>query len=223
MLNKIDSIEESVNWLRNNNTDLIFLDIHLADGLGFKIFEQVEIKIPVIFTTAYDQYAIRAFEVNSIGYLLKPIEIQQLEQSLNKFKELNRISKSDIIDFETLIKYYNNKISYQERFIVQYAQKLKSINTSDIAYFYIQAEHVFICTKNQNNYSVDYSMDKLENMLDPKIFFRVNRQFIVNIAAIDNMYTLSKSRIKLELKPKPDRDVIVSYNRMSDFKKWLNI
>ena len=139
---KIDSIEESVKWLSNNTADLIFLDIHLADGLCFKIFEQIKIKTPIIFTTAYDQYAIRAFKVNSIDYLLKPIEIQQLEQSLEKFKELNQVQNAKTIDFDALINFYNKKINYQERFIVRYAQKIKSIKTDDIAYFYIETGHI---------------------------------------------------------------------------------
>jgi DNA-binding LytR/AlgR family response regulator len=153
---KIDSIEDSVKWLSNKTTELIFLDIHLADGLCFKIFEQIEIKTPVIFTTAYDQYAIRAFKVNSIDYLLKPIEIQQLEQSLKKFEELNQLQNIRTVDFDALINFYNKSIKYQERFIVRYAQKIKSIKTDDIAYFYIEAESVFLCTKNHNNYPVDY-------------------------------------------------------------------
>ncbi len=220
---KIDSIENAVKWFHNNKTDLIFLDIHLADGLCFKIFEQIKIKTPVIFTTAYDQYAIKAFKVNSIDYLLKPIEIQELEQSLEKFKELNQIQNANTIDFDALINLYNKKPEYQERFIVRYAQKIKSIKTNDIAYFYIDTENIFLCTKSNNNYPIDYSLDKLENIINPKDFFRVNRQFIVNISSIENMYSLSKSRIKIELKPKPDNDIIVSYNRMSDFRKWLNI
>ena len=220
---KIDSIEESVKWLNNNTVDLIFLDIHLADGLCFKIFEQIKIKTPIIFTTAYDQYAIKAFKVNSIDYLLKPIEIQELEQSLEKFKELNQAQKTKSIDFERLINFYNKKIEYQQRFIVRYAQKIKSIKTDDIVYFYVNNENVFLCTKDNSNYSVDYSLDKLGNILNPKDFFRINRQFIVNISSIENMYSLSKSRIKIELKPKPDFETIVSYNRMSDFRKWLNI
>ena len=220
---KIDSIESAVKWLHNNKSDLIFLDIHLADGLCFKIFEQIKIKTPIIFTTAYDQYAIKAFKVNSIDYLLKPIEIQELEQSLEKFKELNQVQNANTIDFDALINFYNKNIEYQERFIVRYAQKIKSIKTNDIAYFYINAENVFICTKDNNSYSIDYSLDKLENIINPKDFFRVNRQFIVNISSIENMYSLSKSRIKIELKPKPDNEIIVSYNRMSDFRKWLNI
>ena len=220
---KIDSIEESVKWLSNNNTDLIFLDIHLADGLCFKIFEQVKIKTPIIFTTAYDQYAIKAFKVNSIDYLLKPIEHKQLEQSLEKFKELNQTQNAKTIDFEELINFYNNKVNYQERFIVRYAQKIKSIKTNDIAYFYVNDENVFLCTKDNNNYPIDYSLDKLENIINPKDFFRVNRQFIVNISSIENMYSLSKSRIKIELKPKFNNGIIVSFSRMSDFRKWLNI
>ena len=220
---KIDSIESAVKWFHNNKTDLIFLDIHLADGLCFKIFEQIKIKTPIIFTTAYDQYAIKAFKVNSIDYLLKPIEIQELEQSLEKFKELNQIQNANTIDFDALINFYNKNIEYQERFIVRYAQKIKSIKTNDIAYFYVSNENVFLCTKGNNNYPIDYSLDKLENIINPKYFFRVNRQFIVNISSIKNMYSLSKSRIKIELKPKPDNEIIVSYNRMSDFRKWLNI
>ena len=153
--NKIDSIEESVKWLNNNTADLIFLDIHLADGLCFKIFEQIKIKTPIIFTTAYDQYAIKAFKVNSIDYLLKPIEIQQLEQSLKKFKELNQLQKVNIIDYNSLIKVLSNKIEYQERFIVRYAKKIKSIKTDDIAFFYVNNENVFLCTKDNNNYPID--------------------------------------------------------------------
>ncbi|MEA1897410.1 MAG: LytTR family DNA-binding domain-containing protein [Bacteroidota bacterium] len=221
--NKIDSIEESVKWLSNNTADLLFLDIHLADGLCFKIFEQIEIKTPVIFTTAYDQYAIRAFKVNSIDYLLKPIEIQQLKQSIEKFKELNQVQNAKTIDFDALVNFYNERIKYQERFIIRYAQKIKSVKTNDIAYFYIDAESVFLCTKGNNIYPIDYSLDKLENIINPKDFFRINRQFIVNISSIENMYSLSKSRIKIQLKPKPDYETIVSYGRMSDFRKWLNI
>ena len=220
---KIDSIEESVNWINNNTADLIFLDIHLADGLCFKIFEQVKVKTPVIFTTAYDQYAIRAFKVNSIDYLLKPIEIQQLEQSLNKFKELDELHNEKSTDFEALINFFNKKINYQERFIVRYAQKIKTIKTDEIAYFFVSSQNTFLCTKSNNNYPLDYSLDKLENIVDPKDFFRVNRQFIINISSIENMYSLSKSRIKLELKPEPNSEIIVSYNRAGDFKRWLNI
>ena len=122
---KIDSIEESVKWLSNNTVDLIFLDIHLADGLCFNIFEQIKVKTPIIFTTAYDQYAIKAFKVNSIDYLLKPIEIRELEQSLEKFKELNQVQNAKTIDYNSLIKILSNKIEYQERFIVRYAEKIK--------------------------------------------------------------------------------------------------
>ena len=220
---KIDSIEESVGWLSKNKTDLIFLDIHLADGLCFNIFEQIKVKTPIIFTTAYDQYAIKAFKVNSIDYLLKPIEIRELEQSLEKFKELNQVQNAKTIDYNSLIKILSNKIEYQERFIVRYAEKIKSIKTEDIAYFYVNNENVFICTKSNNNYSIDYSLDKLETIINPKDFFRINRQFIVNISSIENMYSLSKSRIKIELKPKSDNEIIVSYSRMSGFRKWLNI
>lgn len=217
---KIDTIEGAVKWLHNNKTDLIFLDIHLADGLCFKIFEQIKVKTPVIFTTAYDQYAIKAFKVNSIDYLLKPIEIKELEQSINKFKELNQLQKE--IDFNSLIDSFINKTEYQERFIVRFGQKIKSIKANDISYFYVKTENVFLCTRDNINYPLDFSLDKLENILDPKEFFRINRQFIIGFNAIENMYPLSKSRIKIELKPQADCETIVSYSRLSDFKKWLN-
>ena len=222
ILDKIDSIESAVKWLGANKADLIFLDIHLADGICFKIFEHIKIKTPVIFTTAYDQYAIKAFKVNSIDYLLKPIEINELEYSLNKFRELSQLQKSSIIDYNSLRDILGKKAEYQERFIVRYRQKIKSIKTKDISYFYIQNENVFICTGNNNNYPIEYSLDKIENITDPKVFFRINRQFIVNFNAIENMYTLSKSRIKVELEPKTAMKTIVSYNRLSDFRKWLN-
>ena len=219
---KIDSIKSAVKWLDANKTDLIFLDIHLADGISFKIFEHLKIQTPIIFTTAYDQYAVKAFKVNSIDYLLKPIEIRELEQSLNKFKELGRMKNAGTIDYNSLIDILGNKTEYQQRFIVRYGQKVKSIKISNIAYFNVIDENVFICTKNNKNYPIDYSLDKLENILAQKQFFRINRQFIVSFDAIENMFTLSKSRIKIILKQKPDTETIVSYSRLSDFKKWLN-
>ncbi len=219
---KIDSIKSAVKWLDANKTDLIFLDIHLADGISFKIFEHLKIQTPIIFTTAYDQYAVKAFKVNSIDYLLKPIEIRELEQSLNKFKELGRMKNAGTIDYNSLIDILGNKTEYQQRFIVRYGQKVKSIKISNIAYFNVIDENVFICTKNNKNYPIDYSLDKLENILAQKQFFRINRQFIVSFDAIENMFTLSKSRIKIILKQKPDKETIVSYSRLSDFKKWLN-
>ncbi|MCK4663184.1 MAG: response regulator transcription factor [Bacteroidales bacterium] len=219
---KIDSIENAVKWLNSNTADLIFLDIHLADGLCFKIFEQINIKTPVIFTTAYDQYAIKAFKVNSIDYLLKPIEINELKQSLNKFKELNEIKNANLIDYNSLIQILNKKVEYQDRFIVRFGQKIKSIKTKDISYFYVSNENTFLCTFNNKTYSIDYSLDKLENIINPKEFFRINRQFIVSYTSIENMYSLSKSRIKIELKPKADSETIVSFSRLSDFRKWLN-
>ena len=219
---KIDSIKSAVKWLGTNKTDLIFLDIHLADGISFKIFEHVKIQPPIIFTTAYDQYAIKAFKVNSIDYLLKPIEIRELEQSLNKFKELIRMKNTGTIDYNSLIDLLSNKTEYQQRFIVRYGQKVKSIKITSIAYFNVIDENVFLCTKDNKNYPIDYSLDKLENILAPKEFFRINRQFIVSYDAIENMFFLSKSRIKIILKQKPDKETIVSYSRLSDFKKWLN-
>ncbi|MCK4664928.1 MAG: response regulator transcription factor [Bacteroidales bacterium] len=222
VLAKIRTIRDAVIWLNNNNPDLIFLDIHLADGLSFKIFEQIEIKTPVIFTTAYDQYAIKAFKVNSIDYLLKPINIDDLTQSINKYKDLIKTKSSGTIDFKTLIEAIDKKSEYKKRFTISIGRKIKIINTNDIAYFYVLEKSIFVHTYDNKNIAIDYSLDKLESLLDPEIFFRINRKYLININSIKNIYTLSKSRIKVELNPPANEDVIISFKRSGMFKKWLN-
>lgn len=220
ILAKIESVRNAVKWLSSNQCDLIFLDIQLSDGNSFSIFEQIEVKTPVIFVTAYDQYAIRAFKHNSIDYLLKPINKEDLDQSLNKYREYYQ--NLQLPDFKTLLETIRNPVIYQERFLVNAGQKLKTIKTSDIAYFYVQTKGVFLCTKDDKHYDINYTLEKLQEILDPKVYFRVNRQYIVNINVIENMFTVSKSRLKLELKPKPLDEVIVSVNNIQDFKLWLN-
>jgi two-component system, LytTR family, response regulator LytT len=220
ILAKIESVRNAVKWLSSNNCDLIFLDIQLSDGNSFNIFDQVEVKTPVIFITAYDQYAIRAFKHNSIDYLLKPVNKDDLSLSLQKYHEYYQSHQAP--DFKKLLESIRNPISYQERFLVSAGQKLKTIKTSDIAYFYVRTKGVFLCTKEDKHYDINYTLEKLEEMLDSKIFFRVNRQNIINIEVIENMHTVSKSRLKLELKPKPSEEVIVSVNNVQEFRLWLN-
>lgn len=221
ILDKLQSIEESVNWFNKNEADLIFLDIHLSDGLSFKIFEQVEVNTPIIFTTAYDQYAIKAFKLNSIDYLLKPIDEDELKESIKKYKNLD--NKQNIIDLKQLLSSVENpKNEYKKRFMVYAGQKVKTIKTEDIAYFYVMEKSVFMCTKNNENYDVDFSLDKLEAFLDPDMFFRINRRYIINIESIKNMYPLSNSRIKVELNPLPKEETNVSLHRCRNFKNWLN-
>lgn len=221
VLNKIESVRDSVSWLSHNSADLIFLDINLSDGLCFSIFEQVEVNIPVIFTTAYDQYALKAFKLYSIDYLLKPIELTDLENSIEKFRKITgSISKNP--DFQTLIDHLKKEKDYQKRFVINIDRKIKIVKTEEIAYFTGSDNGTFLTTFSNKNYAVDYSLDKLETMLDPELYFRVNRNFIINIDAIKDMYTLAKSRVQIVLEPKPEQETLVSFNRMSNFRKWIN-
>ncbi|MBP1631358.1 MAG: lytR [Bacteroidetes bacterium] len=219
---KFGSIKESVEWLTVNQIDLIFLDIQLSDGLSFSIFEQINIHTPVIFTTAYDQYAIQAFQLNSIAYLLKPIRKAELTESLKKFKSFKSAFS---IDFDSLLSsIQNNKPAYRKRFLIQIADKFRKIEIGEIAYFYVSDKGVFLKTIEGNSYPIDLSLDSLEKVLDPSFFFRINRKYIVCDKAISSMISWSRNRIKIifHLPPADNSDIIVSIDRASDFKKWLN-
>lgn len=222
ILAKLPSVREAVKWLSFNQADLIFLDIQLSDGLSFSIFDQLSINTPVIFTTAYDQYAIKAFQLNSIAYLLKPIRRNELQDSLQKYQSLKSAFS---IDFERLLAtIQGKKPEYKKRFLIQTGDKIRKIETSDIAWLYAQDKCVFIRTFQNQTLPADSSLDNLEQLLDPAQFFRINRKYLVNMDAIANMVAWSRGRIKLELKPKTDDefDSVVSIDRSSDFKKWLN-
>lgn len=218
---EITSVESSVAWLKENSVDLIFLDIQLTDGLSFSIFDGIEVKTPIIFTTAYDQYAIKAFELNSISYLLKPIKKRDLENSLQKYQSLKSAYS---IDFEALLSTIKGKGEYKKRFLVQIADKYKKVETGDIAYFFALEKSVFFRTTERQTYPLDITLDQVEKVIDPELFFRINRKYIVNINAISNMISWSKRRIKVELRPAMDDnvDTIVSMERYSEFKKWLD-
>lgn len=222
IVGNIPTVTGSVKWLTSHTCDLIFLDIHLADGLSFGIFEQVQVDIPIIFTTAYDQYAIKAFQVNSIDYLLKPFNPKELEKSLQKYKTIFGHKTTAHIDFSSLVAMIQSGESHQKRFVVHAGQKIKSIPAEDIAYFYADEKMVFLCTFDARNYIVDYTIDKLESGLNPEAFFRINRRFIINIKAIKEMYSYPKSRVKIELNPACNYETIVSIERSAKFKQWLN-
>jgi len=222
VLAKCGSIRESAKWLMEHTADLIFLDIQLSDGISFSIFEQVTINTPVIFTTAYDQYAIRAFQLNSVAYLLKPIRKSDLAESLRKFQTLRSAFS---IDFDALLAgIQGREPEYKKRFLIQIGEKIRKIEVSEIAYFYVLEKGIYLKTFLGNSYPVEFTLDKLETMLNPEKFFRINRKYMVNMDSIANMIAYSRGRIKLELKPKADDefDAIVSVDRSSDFKKWLN-
>lgn len=215
----LDSVETAVHWLSSNTADLLFCDIHLADGISFSIFERVPLQTPVIFTTAYDHYAIRAFQVNSVDYLLKPIDKEALAAAIDKFHSLHTRTSPN---WQDLIKGMMPQANYQERFLVSTGQKLRSLTVAEIAYFHADNKLNFVTDTNGRNYILDQSLDKLEQVLDPKVFFRINRQFIVSFGAIREMHHYSKSRVKLTLSPPAGDDTIVSAERSAAFKSWLN-
>jgi two-component system, LytTR family, response regulator LytT len=218
VLEQLDSIESSVNWLEKHGApDLLFMDIHLADGSSFEIFRFVKMDKPVIFTTAYDEYALRAFKVNAIDYLLKPLKKAELEQAINKYRNLQKPAE---MNYQALASSLQGD-RYNSRFLIRFGQNIKVVEFRDAAYFYTEDKITFIVTKEGKRYPVEPSLEKLEEMADPRAFFRINRQFIVNIESIKEMYAYSKSRVKLKLDPPTDKETIVSTERSPVFKKWL--
>ena len=216
---QLDSISESILFLESStDLDLILLDIHLADGASFEIFNHVKVKTPVIFTTAYDQYAIKAFEVNAIDYLLKPIKRKELSRAIDKFIQL---SSNQSFDYQHLAQLIQKK-PQERRFLIRMGQQIKLIQTSDIAYCYTEERITFIMTNAGRRYPVDHSLEKLGELLPDDRFFRINRQFIIGLHAVKEMYAYSKARVKLILIPNCDIQTIVSTERSPVFRRWLN-
>jgi two-component system LytT family response regulator len=218
-----DSIESSVAYLRENDMpELIISDVHLADGHCFEIFNEIHPSCPVIFTTAYDQYAIQAFRYNSIDYLLKPINKKEFRASIDKLENLRRDSLAHELNYARLAELLSEKPGgFQKRIVIRYGEKIKAVDISSVAYFYTEEKVNFLVTFDNSRFPVDYSLDELDHILDPAVFFRINRQFIVNYDAIDNMVAYSKSRVKLDLKPESRIETVVSTERSPVFKKWL--
>jgi DNA-binding LytR/AlgR family response regulator len=222
ILDTLETVEGSINWFMNNPApDLIFMDIQLNDGISFEIFESVKISAPVIFTTAYDKYAIRAFKVNSIDYLLKPIEAGALLKSIEKFRTLYPTGKTDNKKIDLL---YNQLVKkFKTRFFIKFGSHCRSVMTEDIKYFFIVERSAFMKTFPGKIFDVDYSLDQMEKMLDPEKFFRINRKFIINLAAIIDIITWSSNRLKLKLSNEEDNlDLVVSREKVSEFKKLLD-
>lgn len=217
-----DSIQSAVEWLEANPVpDLILMDIELADGQSFEIFNLTEVKSPVIFTTSYDEFALKAFKVNSVDYLLKPIQKEELHSALNKFKKLS--NKADI-NLDSLVKELQQKLQpkdYRKRFLVKHAQKLVSIEVDDIGYFYSDGRLNFFKTADNRKFVVDYTMDELEEMLDPEKYFRISRSFYVSINSVDKIDDYFGNRLILGLKPAVDKEALVSREKVTEFKKWM--
>jgi two-component system response regulator LytT len=218
---KIKSIESAVKWLsENDHPDLIISDIRLLDGLSFEIFQKVKVNKPVIFTTAYDQYAIRAFEVNSIDYLLKPVETDKLRASLEKYKGL---AHNQVIDFNDVLRQLQaGRPQYKSRFMVRLGQKIVAIPAEKISYFFSENKLSFIVSQDGKKFPIDQPLDELVDLLDPGKFFRANRQFIITFESIAEIHPYFKGRIKLNLQPKAEEEVVISSERTPEFKKWID-
>jgi len=221
----LHSVEESLTWFQNKeHPDLIFLDIQLSDGLSFEIFETLEINSAVIFTTAYDEYALQAFKLNSIDYLLKPIDEDDLEKAVAKYKVRLPEHQTVKLDFDEIKKLLVNPIEreYKKRFSVKVGQHLKLINIDDIECFYSENKGTYAATSENRNYLLDMSLEQVEAELEPHKFFRVSRKFIVNINAIDDMISYTNSRLQIKLNNYKDTEIIVARERVKDFKNWLS-
>lgn len=218
ILDCLDSIESAIEWFSDHDQpDILLLDIHLADGSSFKIFEHVKINCPIIFVTAYDEYAVQAFRVNALDYLMKPIKFAELEQAFEKVQSATEFSYDELID-----KLRDSGVIRKEnRVLVKIGQNLKLIDLDTAAYFYTEDKITFAVLEGGKRYPVEYSLEQLDNLLNKTEFFRINRQFIVNVHAIKDMYSYSKSRVKINLNPPSTHDVIVSTERSPKFKKWL--
>ncbi len=220
----IDSIEDAVGWLKvMPKPDVIFMDIELADGKSFEIFKQVKISVPVVFATAYDQYAIDAFKVSGFDYLLKPIEPEMLSETMERLKNTQKLGVNvDIEKIEEVLKSSRDKKEFKERFLIKVGEQLKYVPIDQIAYFFSDSSTPYLQTKGGRHYIVDYSLDELQELLNPKYFFRISRKFIVHHASISEITSWFNGRLKLALMPNTKLDTLVSRERVKEFKAWLD-
>lgn len=220
----LNSVEESIAWFSNNpHPDLIFLDIQLSDGLSFEIFDEVEVKSSIIFTTAFDEYALQAFKLNSIDYLLKPIDDEELEGAVTKYKSLKPESTSLQVNFDDIKKLLVNPVGreYKKRFTTKIGQHIKMIPVDEIECFYSENKGTYAHTIEGRDYLLDTTLEKLEEELSPKMFFRISRKYYININAIKDIISYTNSRLQLKLNNYKEQEVIVARERVKDFKLWL--
>lgn len=221
-----DSIEDAVIWLKQNeHPDLMFFDIQLSDGLSFEILNQVKVDIPVIFCTAFDEYAIRAFKVNSVDYLLKPVKQEELNKALEKYTALSEKMTSagqglSLLQIENLLEI--NKPTFKTRFVARFGDQIKRIDISDVAYFNAVDNEVFLITRDNSRYIIDYSLEQIDSLVNPQDFHRVNRSFIIQINAIQKISKYFNSRLHLELQPPTSESVLVSRVKVPDFMDWID-
>ena len=222
LLASIDSVKQSIEWFNTNEQpDIVFMDIHLSDNICFEIFNKVEITVPVIFTTAYDQYAIEAFKTNGIAYLLKPIEEEELIAALKKFRTLTN-TNIELSSIHSHIQQLSTLNSYKERVLAKVGDNYQHVAMQDVAYFYSEDHYTFVATKDKQRYIINYTLDTLVEQINPQQFFRISRQFIVNINAINNISKHFNGRLKITVNPSFSEDIYVSRNRVQTFLAWLD-
>jgi len=229
------SVADSIAWFKKNvldastrqiSVDLIFMDIHLTDGDAFQIIVELNLQLPIIFTTAFDEYMIKAFKVNSVDYLLKPVNFEDLSNAINKYKNVSKsysaAAQQDPVNIHALVKQLVGEgIEFKDRFMVTVGTKIRTVKTETISYFYLDEKVVLLVTNDSTTLPIDYSLDKLMQILNPKDFFRVSRQFIVSLNAVQIVHNISAGKLRLDLIPKCKHEVFVSGDRVSDFKQWL--
>lgn len=220
IVGKLDSVKSSVKWLTKNRPDLIFMDVELSDGQCFEIFRQIKMDVPVIMTTAYSDYAIKAFKVNSIDYLLKPLDDDEF---VNAVKKAKRIKSNDIPDFQNFEALLSKNLpkEYRERFVVKLADQIKVIGIDEIAFFMAEEKVTFIVTNSGKRYLAEFSLDSIEDQLNPKKFFRLSRNCMASIHSVKSVSKYFNSRLKIKLEPSTTEEIMISRIRVHDFMKWL--
>ncbi len=224
IVGRIDSVKKSVEWFKQNpSPDVALMDIQLADGISFQIFDQIQVLCPVIFTTAYDEYALKAFKVNSIDYILKPIDKDDLETAFKKLKSRavsENNTKETLDNIGRAIQMLSK--NYKSRFVIKVGEHLRTIEVDTIRYFYSQEKTTFCVTEDHRNFILDYTLEQLEEVIDPAVYYRINRKYLVRSSSIQDIITFTNSRLKLVLKGSTDNDIIVARERVQDFKSWLD-
>lgn len=224
LLGTIDTVKKAVVWFQENAApDLVLMDIQLADGLSFQIFDACRVTAPVIFTTAYDEYALKAFKLNSIDYILKPVDKDELRTAFEKFKNIRSSVAEPQVRLEQLAQAFSMLTKrYKSRFVVKVGEHLRTIEVEAIRFFYSQDKTTFCVTEDNRNHILDFTLEELEGMIDPDRYFRINRKYLVSPLAIQDIIHYTNSRLKLVLKGSQDSDVIVARERVQEFKQWLD-
>ena len=224
ILNMLDSVEDAVDWFNNNpSPDLVFMDIQLADGLSFSIFKKVEVDTPVIFTTAFDQYTLQAFKVNSVDYLLKPIDEVDLQKAVDKYQQIYRANTIfNQASLVKVIKSFQQKENFRQRFLIKQGKDFIYLPVEEIAYLYSSDGMTFIIDTHKKRHLLDTTLDAIEKELNPKNFYRISRKQIIHIQSVSKIFAYFNHRLKLELRPESKVEAIVSRERVKDFKAWLD-